>query len=396
MGYPNASQDTRQNRGRDIGHMWGIFVVRLTQYRNMKGNILRMKDLILRTALPLSLCLFLCPLSIAQELLPVSPGVTVLRDRTIPSPIGVSPEMTAIIAARQIPPDLPLPTTTEEWLEFQKLFDAPGGELARQGAKHLGATYEVQEIAGVRAYVVTPKKINKRFVDRVFVHVHGGAFVFGGGDSAMREAVWAAHGLGVKVVSVDYRRPPLHPFPAAIEDVIAVWQEVTKDQSAIKTVLFGTSAGGNITLATVLKLKELGEPLPGAVFAGTPATDLENTTDTWYTLEGLDPLGKREGLIAATFNLYASGEDLSSPLLSPVNGDLKDFPPTILISGTRDLLLSDTVRMHRALRAAGVTADLHVYDGQAHGDYMQNLIRHVPEAEDAQRELFEFFDRHLK
>jgi acetyl esterase/lipase len=355
-----------------------------------------MKDLSLRPVLSLLLCLVLCTLSFAQERLPVTPGVTVLPDRTIPSPVGVSPEMTSIIASRQIPPDLPLPATTEEWLEFQELFDEPGGELARQGAKHLGATYEVQEIAGVRTYVVTPEKINERFADRVFVHVHGGAFVFGGGDSAMREAVWAAHGLGAKVVSVDYRRPPLHPFPAAIEDVIAVWQEVTKDQSAVKTALFGTSAGGNITLAVVLKLKETGKPLPGAVFAGTPATDLENTTDTWYTFEGLDPLGGREGLIAATFNLYASGEDLSNPLLSPVNGDLEGFPPTILISGTRDLLLSDTVRMHRALRSAGVAADLHVYDGQAHGDYIQNLIRHVPEAEDAQRELFEFFDKYLK
>jgi monoterpene epsilon-lactone hydrolase len=355
-----------------------------------------MNKILIHITIPVSLFLFMCTPSLGQELPPVFPGVTTLGERTVPAPIGLSQEMLEVVKARQIPPDIPAPKTTEEWLEFQELFDAPGGELARQGAKHLGATYEVKEIAGVRTYVVTPKKINKRFADRVFIHVHGGAFVFGGGDSAMREAVWAAHGLGVTVVSVDYRRPPLDPFPAAIEDVKAVWQEVTKDQSAAKTALFGTSAGGNITLATVLKLKELGEPLPGAVFAGTPATDLENTTDTWYTFEGLDPLGKREGLIAATFNLYASGEDLSNPLLSPVNGDLKDFPPTILISGTRDLLLSDTVRMHRALRAAGVAADLHVYDGQAHGDYIQNLIRHVPEAEDAQRELFEFFDKHLK
>lgn len=353
-----------------------------------------MKDPILRPAF-LFLCLFL-PVSFAQELLPVFPGVTVLRDRTIPSPFGVSPEMTAIVASRQIPGDFPLPKTTEGWLEFQKLFDAPGEELGRQGAKHLGATYEVQEIAGVRTYVVTPRKINQRFADRVFVHVHGGAFVFGGGDSALREAVWAAHGIGVKVVSIDYRRPPLYPFPAAIEDVIAVWQEVTKDQSADKTALFGSSAGANISLATVLKLKELGKPLPGAVFAGTPSTDLENTTDSWYTLAGLDPLGKREGLVLAALNLYAAGEDLSNPLLSPVNGDLRNFPPTLLISGTRDLLLSDTVRMHRALRAVGVAADLHVYDGQAHGDYLQNLIRRVPEAEDAQRELFEFFDKHLR
>ena len=319
-----------------------------------------------------------------------------LGERTIPAPVGVSPEMTKIIVMRQIPPDIPVPETQEAWLKLQTLFDAPGDKLGRKGAAHNGATYEVTEIGGVRAYVVTPKTVKERWGDRVFVHIHGGAFVFGGGGSVLREAVWAADGLGVKVVSVDYRRPPLNPFPAAIEDVVAVWQEVIKDQAPSGTALFGTSAGGNLTLATTLRLKELGLPLPGALFAGTPAVDLKNTSDTWHTLEGLDPLGKREGLIEATFNLYAAQEDLSNPLLSPINGDLDGFPPTILISGTRDLLLSDTVRMHRALRAAGVQANLHVYDGQAHADYLQNLTGSVPESEDAQRELYAFFDDHLK
>jgi acetyl esterase/lipase len=333
---------------------------------------------------------------LAQELPPVFPGVTTLGERTIPAPAGLSPEMLEVVKERQIPPVIPAPATKEGWLELQKVFDAPGEELGRQGAKHNGATYEVKEIAGVRTYLVTPKTINKRFAGRVFVHTHGGAFVFGGGDSALREAVWLAAYVGVKVVSVDYRRPPLHPFPAAIDDTLAVWRKVMEDQDGAQTALFGTSAGGNIALATTLKLKELGEPLPGAVFAGTPATDLENVSDTWHTMVGLDPLGPREGMVAGCLDLYVGEAGPSNPLLSPVNGDLKGFPPTILISGTRDLLLSDTVRMHRALRRAGVEADLHVYDGQAHGDYMQNLTREVPECEDAQRELLEFFDKHLK
>jgi monoterpene epsilon-lactone hydrolase len=160
--------------------------------------------------------------------------------------------------------------------------------------------------------------------------------------------------------------------------------------------LFGTSAGGNLSLGTTLRLKALSKPLPGAVFAGTRATDLENTTDTWYTLAGLDPLGYREGLIQGAMDLYMGDADPADPLLSPVNGDLAGFPPTILISGTRDVLLSDTVRMHRALRKAGVDADLHIYDGQAHGDYIQSLLGPVPESADAQRELFAFFDEHLK
>ncbi|HEY5645224.1 MAG TPA: alpha/beta hydrolase [Pseudomonadales bacterium] len=334
----------------------------------------------------------------AWDIPPIYPGVTTLSERTIPAPAGLSPEMTEVVKERQIPPFIPAPETQEDWLAFQALFDAPGEELGRKAAEHLGAAYQVTEIAGVRSYLVMPKKIDERWGDRVFVHTHGGAWVFGGGDSALREAVWMASGLGVKVISIDYRRPPLHPFPAALDDAAAVWQAVTKDQDAAKTALFGTSAGGNIALATTLKLKALGLPLPGAVFAGTPATDMANVSDSWLTLEGLDPLGSRQegGLIQGAFDLYIGEADPSDPLMSPVNGDLGGFPPTILISGTRDLLLSDTVRMHRAFRLAGVQADLHVYDGQAHGDYMQNLLRDVPEAKDAQRELFEFFDKHLK
>ena len=107
-------------------------------------------------------------------------------------------------------------------------------------------------------------------------------------------------------------------------------------------------------------------------------------------------MGQREGLIESTFELYVPSGDFSNPLVSPVYGDLKGFPPTILISGTRDLLLSDTVRMHRPLRKAGVEATLHVYDGQSHGDYMQGLLNPNPESRDAQQEILRFFEAHLK
>ena len=324
------------------------------------------------------------------------PGVVILGERKIPAPAGLSSEMLEVVKRRQIPPTLPAPKSTEAWLKFIAKFNVPGAELGRAAAKKFGVTYEVKEIAGVRTYWVTPKKVNDRCKDRVFVHTHGGAWAFGGGDSALREAVWVSWGLGVNVISIDYRKPPLHPYPAAIDDAVGVWTEVIKSYDPSSIAWFGTSAGGNLTLGTTLKLKELGLPLPGALFAGTPATDLENISDTWYTLEGLDPLGGRVGMVGAAFDLYVGDADASIPFLSPVNGDLKGFPPTILISGTRDMLLSDTVRMHRALRKAGVVADLHVYDGQVHGDYMQNLLGPVPENADAQREIFEFFDRHLK
>ena len=181
-----------------------------------------------------------------------------------------------------------------------------------------------------------------------------------------------------------------------MEDVLAVWKAVIQRQEAAATALFGSSAGGNLTLATTYKLKELGLPLPGALFAGTPSTEFEKIGDTWHTLEGLCTLGRYEGFIEACFEVYVSSADSTSPMISPVRGDPRGFPPTILISGTRDLLLSDTARMHRVLRAAGVEAQLHVYEGQSHADYMTGDLVDAPESRDAQGEIFRFFDEHLQ
>jgi acetyl esterase/lipase len=332
--------------------------------------------------------------ALAQE--ESAPDAKTLGKRAVPTPAGISKELHELIASRQIPPALPVPETREAWLEVQRTWDANNAKAARDLAKKLGATWESIEVAGVPCFLVTPKEIGERFKDRWFVHLHGGAFVLNGGEGCLTEALWVADACQARVLSVDYRRPPVHPFPAAVEDAVAVWKAVIKKQDGSATALFGTSAGGNLTLATTLKLKQLGLPLPGAMFAGTPATDLEKIGDTWYTLEGLDPLGRYDGFLRGCFEAYVPSKDFSDPLISPARGDVRGFPPTILISGTRDLLLSDTVRMHRALRKADVEADLHVYEGQSHADYISGAPVDAPESQDAQKEIFRFFDKHLK
>ncbi|MEZ9132774.1 esterase [Vibrio breoganii] len=318
-----------------------------------------------------------------------------LDERTIPTPAGISVEFSELLENRVVAPAIPAPKTQQDWLDLQVMFDAPGIAIAVEAAERLEVKYESRKFAGVDTFIVTPKTVSEEYKDKYLVHIHGGAFVFGGGESALREAIWVANGLGAKVISVDYRQPPLHPFPAAIDDAVAVWKELTKTQAAESTAIFGSSAGGNLTLATTLKLQELDLPLPGALFVGTPAVDLKHTSDSWNTLRGLDPLGQREGLIDGTFEVYAPGEALDNPLISPVYAEIESFPPTILISGTRDLLLSDTVRMHRVLRAADVESELHIYDGQSHGDYMNGLIIDMPESDDAIKELGQFFNKHI-
>jgi acetyl esterase/lipase len=202
------------------------------------------------------------------------------------------------------------------------------------------------------------------------VHVHGGAYVFGGGEAAASEAILMANFGKIEVVSVDYRMPPDFPFPAAIDDGMAVWKEVAKSRDTKNLGLFGTSTGGGMTLAMVLKMKELKLPLPGAIMAGTPWSDLTKTGDTFYTNEFVDNvLGTNDGLLSAAAKLYAGKHDLKEPLLSPVYGDLSGFPPTILISGTRDLFLSNTVRVHQKLLQAGGVAELLVFEGESHAQY---------------------------
>jgi acetyl esterase/lipase len=345
-----------------------------------------MKSKSLRTIIP-TLLLGLSSTAVFADL--------TMKERTVPTPAGISSEFAQILENRTIPAPLKVPTNTEEWLALQTQFDAPGIEIAHQALERLEVTYEAKQFAGVDTFFVTPKKIAPEYKDKWLVHIHGGAFVFGGGDSALREAIWVANGLGAQVISIDYRQPPLHPFPAAVDDSVAVWKELIKTQAPESTAIFGTSAGGNLTLATTLKLQELGLPVPGALFAGTPAVDLKETSDSWLTLQGLDQLGQRSGLIDGTFELYAGEQSLDNPIISPIYAEIESFPPTIFISGTRDLLLSDTVRMHRLLRSADVETDLHIYDGQSHGDYMNSLLFDMPESDDALNELSQFFNKHI-
>ncbi|RYY14716.1 MAG: alpha/beta hydrolase, partial [Alphaproteobacteria bacterium] len=161
-----------------------------------------------------------------------------------------------------------------------------------------------------------------------------------------------------------------------------------------KTAIFGTSTGGGMTLAMVLRAKAEGLPLPAAIAPGTPWADLTETGDTYATNEWVDNiLVTWKGWLGRAALLYAAGHDLKDPMLSPIYGDFSGFPPAILTSGTRDLFLSNTVRTHRKLRRAGVEADLNVYEGMSHAEYALNAD--APETKEAFTDIATFFDKHL-
>jgi epsilon-lactone hydrolase len=158
--------------------------------------------------------------------------------------------------------------------------------------------------------------------------------------------------------------------------------------------IFGTSAGGAMTLSMVLRAKQEKLALPGAIAPGTPMSDLTGSGDSFRTNAMLDNVLVAYGASCdARAALYANGHDLKDPLLSPVYGDMHGFPPAILTTGTRDLLLSNTVRVHRKLRQAGVEAVLQVFEGESHAQYMRDIT--APETAEAFGEIARFLDQHL-
>ena len=328
----------------------------------------------------------------ATQLVPK--GAREVPARTIPVPDTVSPQMQVIIG-RPISSRLSVvPKTADEWKAIVDKEAQSTLAALPKIREALGVTVQPTTIAGVKAFIVTPKVIPPRNRDRVLLHLHGGVRVFNPGEAGTREAILMAGFGGFKVISVDYRMPPDFPFPAALDDAVAVYGALLKTTEAKKIGIFGTSAGGSLTLTTLLRAKMENLPLPGAIAPGTPTVDLTKTGDSLFTNEMIDNvLGTQDGFIRATALLYANGRDLKDPLLSPIYGDVHGFPPAILTSGTRDLYLSNTVRMHRKLRAAGVEAVLQMWEGQSHAQYQSDI--NAPEVKEYHDEIARFFDLHL-
>jgi monoterpene epsilon-lactone hydrolase len=247
----------------------------------------------------------------------------------------------------------------------------------------------------VEAFIVTPETIAPENQNRVLIHMHGGCYVLNGGEAGLPEAMLMAAFGRFKVISVDYRMPPEAYFPAALDDGMTVLKATLKNTDPQRIALLGTSAGGALVLEMALKAKQDGVPMPGAIASGTPMSDVTKAGDTFYTMELVDNvLVSRDGFCDSGAKVYANGRDMKDPLLSPVYGDMAGFPPTILTSGTRDLLLSNTVRVHRKLRQAGIEAALHVYEGQSHAHYLRDDS--APETKEVFAEIATFFDKHIK
>jgi monoterpene epsilon-lactone hydrolase len=261
-----------------------------------------------------------------------------------------------------------------------------------EAKKMFPVNIEEKIMSGVRTDVITPLEIPTGNRGRVLVNLHGGGFNSDSGS--LIEGVPICNLAKIKVVSVYYRLAPENPFPAAVDDVVAVYKELLKQYKPQNIGIFGTSAGGILTAEATVKLKQLGLPLPGALGLFTMLADFSNPGDSvnLFTLNGFPGNLAPQHTGNQPPSEYAPNTDPKDPVLSPLYADLHGMPPSLLVTSTRDLLLSGTTIFHRALLRSGNDAQLVVYEALPHAFWYHFQM---PETRECLATMAKFFDQKL-
>ena len=319
-------------------------------------------------------------------------GDVVLGPVRVPAPRGVSPQArdylaTPFWAGGQ---EHPHPNDIPAWQAMIAQVDEMYAPLVEAMHAQSDAAVEKLTIGGVTVYAATPRNLPPGRADKAHLHIHGGGWAFMGGAACGGHAAMQATRFGVKTWSVDYRAPPAHRFPAALDDCLAVYAELIKSVAPGNVVISGSSAGGNLSAAVGLRIRDAGLAMPAAIALLTPCADGLLISDAIAINDQLDTVLKAKAM-ASFWAVYAGGHDRADPYLSPVYADYaQGFAPTLLQTGTRDLLLSDTVRLHRAMRRGGVEAQLHVWEAMPHGGFGGA----APEDAEVNDEIMAFFEAH--
>ena len=306
--------------------------------------------------------------------------------RVIPIPEDLSPQAQKSLARRQ--PDEGPP---QSLAERRRLTDEYTARARVQWTKICPNTIAEETMAGVPVRIVAPANMPEANKDKVLLNLHGGGFNSDSGSYT--ESIPIASYTGVKVVAVLYRLAPEYPFPAAVDDSIAVYKELLKTYKPEHIVIYGTSAGAILTGEVAVKIKQLGLPMPAAlgVFSGMGDFARAGDSQAMYALNGL--AGHLDPPVPGAHDpFYVGSTDVKDPVLSPVYADLHGLPPTLFVTSGRDLLLSGTANLERAFLHAGVDAHLVLFDALPHAFWYDPDL---PEAIEANHMMADFFVKHL-
>lgn len=266
----------------------------------------------------------------------------------------------------------------------------------RKGFEAIGNTYPVAPhinrentiIDGIPCTWFLPAEI---LSDDIIIYIHGGAFIFGSVNSHAPLVSHIAHRLNRRVLMIDYRLAPEHPFPAGINDCVSVIHALYQQDPQLRFGIIGDSAGGNLTMASQLVLKNTKGP--GALYTMviSPWVNLHCNTASYQRNKALDVILARPYLVEAAV-LYASGSDLDLPELSPVNGDFHGLSPVLIMCGTHEILEDDSVQLQQQLQKSGVEAELRLFDGQLHVWPFMDID--TPASQQALNDLAAFVNKH--
>ncbi len=306
--------------------------------------------------------------------------------RVVPVPQDLSPQ-----AQKFISPSVPDVDPPESLATRRSHMDEWAARSNAQWSKLCPNKTENTKLAGVPVLVVTPDNMPARNRDRVLMNLHGGGFNADSGSYA--ESIPIAGYTGIKVVAVLYRLAPENPYPAAVDDAVAVYKELLKTYKPDHIIVYGTSAGAALTAELAVRLKQLSLPMPAALGIFSTLDSFAHMGDSYsiYTLRGLaGHLDLPDGSIHDAY--YVGSADPKDPVLSPIYADLRGLPPALFITSGRDALLSGTTNLHRAYLRAGVDARLVVFDALPHAFWYHPEL---PESIEANHIMADFFLAHL-
>ena len=225
--------------------------------------------------------------------------------------------------------------------------------------------------------------------DKVILYVHGGGYVMGSAGSHRDMTGRLSQASGARVLSLNYRLAPEHPFPAPVDDSVAAYKWLlAQGISASNIAIAGDSAGGGLALGTLLAIRDAGEPLPAAGIGISPWVDMEGTGESMTTRAAVDPVVQKEGLLGMA-KLYLGDADPKNPLAAPLHGNLAGLPPLLIQVGDSETLLDDSNRITERARKAGVNVTLKIWDEMPHVWHLFAPI--LPEGQQAIEEIGAFF-----
>jgi acetyl esterase/lipase len=312
-----------------------------------------------------------------------------------PLPSTISPQARAVLEqlGSQRPPDLRTPSGAIDWDARHRAGEAWVSKLGAPVLQRLRPTVSDLTLGGVPVVKLVPRGVAPG--PELLIYVHGGGYTMFSAHSTLAGAAEMADAAGLPVYSVDYTVAPRGTWHTAPDQVIAVYRALLQQGHAPHAIgLFGDSAGGGLVAGAVLKLRDEGIKMPGALILMSPWSDITPTGDTYATLAAADPLLTEYSLKPGA-DAYAAPADQKNPIVSPVYGNYAGgFPPTLIQGGTREIFLSNFVRQYRAIVDAGGFAQLDLYEGMPH--VFQTVLYGAPESAAAFRVAAQFWRDHLR